>query len=773
MSVVFAVAAVGACLAPARGDQQAQIDFANGLFVRGFNAEAAAEYRAYLEQYPDGAHVADALYRLGESELAQGRSAEALDAFDKFLARYSTHALAPVVQGRKGVALYNLKRYDESIEALKAGASGEASPDVRGAALYFMGKAHFEAKRAPDAIAAFNTLIETLPESPYTPAARYQLAYVFLSQDKIEQAAVAFSELAGSASAAEELRREARFRAAESYDQLGWYDASVRAYEQLQAEFPGSEHAQRAEFGHAWALYHATRYEESASLGQKFLAAHPDSAQALGMRYLVANCFQQLGKNSEALTLYRDVQERDPKSDYAARSQFKEGVLLHATGDAAAAKPVLDGFLARDAKTGLEADARYVLGMIAYEARNFDESAALFQQCIESDPPGAYRRQAVFQLAQTRLDQGQFAEARDRFAAFAAENADDALAVQSLLQAGDSAFHAGDYAGAEVYFAQAADKSQGELRQEALYRVAVARHNGAKRAESAEAFEKLLAEFAEGPHAVEAHLRAGQYWLSDAKEPLRAIPHFEAALAQTPEGTSVGEALKGLGLARYESKDMEGAAQTFVKLIEQAPDVALNETAYAWAGQYLFDRERWAEAALALQALLDHVPDYPDRPRVRLKIGECFERADNLDAALKQYEGLAADSLDTPAAGEARFRVAGIYEKKGDTARAVELYEQVAVAAVNGDMGARAQFRLGELRTAEGKFAEAARHYMRVAILYLHPELSSEALWRAGQCFEQGGDKEQAVRSYEEVVRDHPESEQAAKAKDRLAALAA
>jgi TolA-binding protein len=303
--------------------------------------------------------------------------------------------------------------------------------------------------------------------------------------------------------------------------------------------------------------------------------------------------------------------------------------------------------------------------------------------------------------------------------------------------------------------------------------VAVARHNGGKRAESAEAFEKLLAEFADGPHAVEAHVRAGQYWLSEGKEPLRSIPHFEAALALSPEGSQLGEALKGLGLARYESKDMDGAAQTFVALIQQAPDVALNESAYAWAGQYLFDRERWAEAALAMQALLNHVPDYPDRPRVRLKIGECFERSGDLDAALKQYESLAADASDTPAAGEARFRIAGLYEKKNDLARAAEIYEQVALAAVNGDVGARAQFRLGELRATEGKFAEAARHYMRVAILYLHPELSSEALWRAGQCFEQGGDKEQAVKSYQEVVRDHPDSEQAAKAKERLAALAA
>ena len=67
------IAAVACCLAGAwaQADEQAQFDFANGLFARGFNAEAAAEYRGYLQQFPDGAHRPEALYRLGESEFVR------------------------------------------------------------------------------------------------------------------------------------------------------------------------------------------------------------------------------------------------------------------------------------------------------------------------------------------------------------------------------------------------------------------------------------------------------------------------------------------------------------------------------------------------------------------------------------------------------------------------------------------------------------------------------------------------------------------------------
>src|SRR5262249_35583685 len=155
-------------------------------------------------------------------------------------------------------------------------------------------------KRVDPAAAAFRTLVDVLPDSPYTPPARYQLAFVLLQQNKLEQAAVAFSELASAKNASEELRREARFRAAEAYDKLGWHDAAVNAYQQLQTEFPNSETADRAVFGHVWALYHAAHYDEAVAVARKLLQAKPNTPQAPGLRYLVGNCLEQTGKNPEA-----------------------------------------------------------------------------------------------------------------------------------------------------------------------------------------------------------------------------------------------------------------------------------------------------------------------------------------------------------------------------------------------------------------------------------------------------------------------------------------
>ncbi len=772
-AIILILCALMGLGASAPADEQAQFDFANGLFSRGFNGEAAAEYRNYLAQFPEGVHRPEALYRLGESEFALGGHAPAIEAFDQLLAAFPAHALTLTAQGRKGAALYQLGKFDAAVAALVPASRAEATPEVRGGALYYLGKAHFDAKRIEDAAAAFRTLIETLPDSAYTPPARYQLAFVHLAQNNLEQAAVTFSELASMPAASEALRREARFRAAEAYDKLGWHDAAVRAYEQLQTEFPNSEHADRALFGHAWALYHAAKYDDAVAVARKLLKAKPDAAQAPGLRYLAGNCLEQTGKNAEALAEFQEVQKSYKDSEYAARAQYKEGYLRYTAGEAEPARALLEAFLARKLTTGLEADARHLLGMIAYTAAQLESALHYFQQSLDSQPAGAYRADSAWQAAQALYDLGRFAEARDRFAAFPAEFAQDTRLPLALMRAGDAAFQLKEFPAAEALYAQAIEKAPPDSRGEAIYRLAVAQHNAGHGPEAVKAFDQLIAEFPVGPHTSEARLRAGHYWLAAGAEPLTAISHFEAGLTAEPEGPLAGELTKGLALARYEAKDLDGAAQGFAKLIRQWPAITLNESTYAWAGQYLFDKQAWPDAAIALQALLDHVPDYPDRPRVALKIAECAERAEQLDDALTKYDAVAAAAPDSAAAAEARFHQAAIQEKKNNPERAVELYLQAADSAANSDIGARARFRLGELRFAQGQFQEAAKHYMRVAILYLHPQLAPEALYRAGECFEKGGERDQAFKTYQEVVKEYPDSEQAAKAKQRLAELGA
>ena len=309
--------------------------------------------------------------------------------------------------------------------------------------------------------------------------------------------------------------------------------------------------------------------------------------------------------------------------------------------------------------------------------------------------------------------------------------------------------------------------SGGPAQEEGLYRLAIAQHNQGRYAESTAVFGKLLESYAGGKYAPEANLRMGDYWLREGGDPMKAIPYFEGAHDGATDGPHAGRALEGLALARYESKDFDGAAESFLRVMTTWSDIGLNEKTYAWVGQHLFDREDWGKALVAFEALLRHVPDYPNPERVLFKMAECAENADRIEEALERYQDVVAAAPASMTALDSKFRMARLYEARGSMEAALSLYEEGANAN-NGGTAARSRFRLGQIYEQREEYKTAAKHFMRVAILFFHPELSPESLWRAGQCFEKGQDLDQALKTYAEVLKEYPDSAQAALARARL-----
>lgn len=769
---------LGACLGlflcvAAVADEQAQIDFANGLFSRGFNEEAAEEYRAYLDQYPQGTHRDSAQYRLGEAAMATADFAGALKAFDIFLTDAASSPLRPRVTLRKAVALYRLKRHAEARTLLDS-LTGESSDEgLLAEAFYHLGKLHFETGQHGDAVRAFKSLSQRGGGSPLVAYGRYQLAFVYLAQRDLENAAVLFSEVAGDVSTDAELRMECRFRAAETYDKIGWFEAAVKAYEQLRTEHPGSDYARRASYGYFWALYHAGMYSEALVGAREFLSEFPKSPHQPGVLYLQGNCLQQQQKLEEAIALYRRIGAEFPGSDFAKRAQYKAAWALFLNGQAAESRVEIVAFLKSESKMALVGDAAFLLGTIESSEGNHQDAYEEFRLVAQKYPQSEFAAEALYKSAESLALLGEHARAGEVFEQYAEKYADGPLATQAILRAGDANFAAGAYGQAVDQYRRilSGSPSKGEEEQ-AVYRLAVAYHNAKDREASVKTFLGLLETFPESGYAQEAQLRVGEYALQIRKEPIEALHHFEAALECAPTGKYAGRALKGLATARIETKDLDGAAETFMRVITEHPELVLKPEVYAWVGQHQFDRELWDPASLAFEALIRHTPGYPKVDRVLFKIAEASERSGEVEPALARYESVVRAAPHGAMAVEAKFRMAKINEGLNRIDEAIRLYDEAA-STDSGNTAAMARFHLGEVYEKQGKFPEAARNYMRVAILYFHETLSPESLWRAARCFELNENTERALRTYQEVLDEFPDSEQAVKAKAKLESLGA
>ncbi len=89
------------------------------------------------------------------------------------------------------------------------------------------------------------------------------------------------------------------------------------------------------------------------------------------------------------------------------------------------------------------------------------------------------------------------------------------------------------------------------------------------------------------------------------------------------------------------------------------------------------------------------------------------------------------------------------------------------------ETAARCQFLTAETLVMEQKYEEARREYLRLEIGHPYPVWQVQALYQTAGCEIQLGLKDDAKRSYEELISKFPESELAAKAKEKLQELGA
>lgn len=771
-ALVLCLGALGASPVWSADDPgQAQLDFANGLFQRGFNKEAMDEYKSYLDKFPAGPAVNTALYRMGEAAYAAKEYAAALDAFDRYLAAETDAAGRQRASLSRGEVLLFLKRGPEAEKALDALTGADVPPEVRSRALYFSGKAKSETGNHAGAAKAFKTLMDAYPDGPLAPFARYQLAYAYLAQNEMEKAAGEFSASAANAATDKELRAEARFRAGEAYDKIGWFAQAVGAYEQLQKEFPDSPYAQLAESGYAWALYHAGKHPEAAAAADALIKKRPNAPETVGMLYLLGNCQQQQKQYDAAIATYTRIRTEQPASEFAGRALYKLGWCHYLAGKLDEAKQEVSQYLQQPTDPNLVGDAAFLLGSILVAKGEFEAAYEEFRLVSEKYAGGEFGAESSYKAAECLAQLGKTKEAAKAFEAFAKQYPDDILAEQAILRAGDADFQTSSFEGAVEKYKKILEASgDATVEQEALYRLAVTYHNMKNYEASVATFRKLVEKYPTNARVTEARLRIGDYLLREGKDPVKAIEEYNAVLAADAKGSHAGRAVKGMALARYETKDYDAAAESFLRLITEFPAEPLNEETYVWLGQRLYDQKKWDQAAIAFGALLTAKTDYPNPERIRFKIAECSEAAGKLEEAVKLFEAAAAAAPQSTTAVDARFHIAKLYEGLNKPDEAFKLYEEAANTNT-GELAARARFRLGELYEAKGDFPSAAKSYMCVVILFLFEELSPEALWRAGQCFEKAGSREQAKKAYDELLKDYGQSPQAGKAREALSKL--
>lgn len=544
-----------------------------------------------------------------------------------------------------------------------------------------------------------------------------------------------------------------------------------------------------------------------------------------------AKCFAQAGDPNRALTELRRFQSDPLKAAPAAPMALLQlATILRTQNKAAEGAGILaqcrqqhEPALAKDpARAAWVPLLQYHQGVCLKEAGKRPEARALFDQVVKQSPGRPEAAEAALRWGQCLKEEGQLkiAEARKQLAA-GKSKPEQLAALQKQLDAGgkdirDAVQYLLDQAEAlkakqppvesrgrmlydaawgwrelaETEVAAARTKVQQErwhkLKEEAAKKAlpgrpplepplpevslaAVPLQPAEERARAA--YLTLIASFPDLPLATDARLELSELHV-ERDEHDAAIKLLREALDKEPSAGLTDKVRLRLGACLAAKGDVKAALAQF-EAVAQNPKSPLMPQAQYRAGECLLQQGKHAEAVKYLEVFRDKPPlqnltGVSDRALLRL--GHAYAHLKQWDASRQAHEQVPARFPQSPWVHEARYGIGWAQQNQKHYDAAVKAYGQVS-AALATELAAKAQLQIGLCRLEQKQYPEAATALLVVPYTFDYPELSAVALCEAARTLTELKQRDQAIRLLERVIKEHPNSEWAAVAKERLEIL--
>ncbi len=587
-----------------------------------------------------------------------------------------------------------------------------------------------------------------------------------------------------------------------------YFDESLTIY-------PDGRFAGLSAVSRATALSRLGKADEAFKTFQDFLAKNPNPAEGVVAQMGLAGILKDTAKWDEAIAAYQTAIETYPKMPQIVEAEFWIAFATQQKGDNAAAIPLFNAFIADNSDSNLMPTALYSLATAQLGTNDQAAGIATLAKIADEYPDSRPAPFTYFQRAQLLAAEGKQDEMLELMKTFIEKYPEDDKLFFAYDTIANAALTAGDPATAiETYLDFSTKNATNPRAPEALLKIAALQRSQAERLGRFGAMpasdqatyranvdaaiatgESLIKQFPDSPQVATAltDLLAAQRLLVSAeiKQPADIESYFrQLATASAP---AVGS--KALfTLAGYVAENDPDAA---LEIMDKAYDPALvySATDLDTYGLALLDGNE-ADAALAIFEKID--TDYPVPPGTApagLTPEVYYAQAIALfgKGRVAQVKGEDATQFfaqltqlypASPKVLEARFGEAEslVTAKKYDEALPI-LTQVVRDTNATAELRAKSMLLMGDVYAEQGNLESAIDSYIKIAQFYAGvPKQAAQGLWRGGQLLEEQASTltdpaaktrafDNARRSYQDLVSQFPNSEHAAEAKSRLAAL--
>jgi TolA-binding protein len=420
---------------------------------------AADQYQNVVSHFPQSTFVPYALYGKGWSHLKLKEFALASQAFTALLEGFRDHPLHAETLLARAMSRRQEGEFAGAIDDAAAFLKTNATPEQKADALYEKGLAEVGLKKNDAAAATFEAVLQENPQYAAIDKVLYELGWAMKSQDKAAQSLVYFAKLANEHGSSP-LAAEAYFHVAEDQYEKKQYAEAAKTYalakhKAAESNPSGGELGEKTAYKLGWAHFQLKQYEPAFASFNEQLNTFPSGSLANDARFMRAECLFRQGKHQEAYPAYLDavehkasspamevlallhggqsasqlkmwkeslallaqIPEHFPETPYLAESLYESG---WAKQNLAQPTEAMQDYTkaAEIVRTDVGARARFMLGELHFEQKNYAEAIKEFQRGMygyggDAAPPETKNWQGKSGYEAGRCAEVQIAAAKD------------------------------------------------------------------------------------------------------------------------------------------------------------------------------------------------------------------------------------------------------------------------------------------------------------------------------------------------------------------------
>jgi TolA-binding protein len=745
--------------AAAEKKQAAEATLWKGLSLKSLSQypEAVAVFKGAFEAQPDQPLAESLLYHWADTEQRRGELSRASELFLDLVKRWPKGELADDSLHLAALATFDAGQKAETEALLNRFAAEYPQSGLRWHEEILRGRLDLLNGAIPQATQHFERVLRDSESESTKSWARLYLGHALHQQGKQAEALAATEPLAALV---EKTPQDATFSAV--------YLLRATCFLALgRREKPTAKGQVSAEARQQFAA--------AADAAARYLAKNPRGEQkdhALALRAVAAACggYQDAAKNDLEL-----LRKEFPQSRHLEQTVYDLAEVAYANDDWDWSTSLF-GTAAGNAQSPLAVRALSGLGWSQYKRKMYPEATATFAKVVAEHPQAPLAAESGFMQAKSLQDGGKPAEAVPVYQAVLEKYAPSDFAFSSGLQAARllgelNQIKAADAAYAELLKKFAAPKNLDKL----LDEWALMNYTAQDFARADEIFRRLVKEAPDSDLADNARLSLAESDLLAGKvDP--AQMQFQALQADSRSDPEVQQTalfqLIGIALERQQWKELREDCRQLSTRFPEGKHRWYAELHWAEADLNLQDLAAARERLLALKGQQDQpaVKGAKWFPQVWILLAETEFRR-------KEYPAVAAAVAEFRKSDPQSNLLYVAEETLGRSLKAQALFPQAreAFKRVTQDpagrrteTAAKSQFMIAETYLLEKDVKTAEEEYLKVEILYKFPEWQAPALYQAATCQEQLNRWSAAVASYESLIKQFPESQYAAMAKERL-----